>query len=49
LQAFINVSKKYDKLPHLKSIATQVLRELKTRWPDAKPLDLYPTFHQRGQ
>ena len=47
LQAFINVSKKYDKLPHLKSIATQVLRELKTRWPDAKPLDLYPAFHQR--
>jgi hypothetical protein len=47
LQAFIAVSEKYDMLPHLRSMAIQVLGELKTRWPDAKPLDVYPAFGLR--
>jgi hypothetical protein len=25
-------------------MAEQVLRELKIRWPDAKPLEVYPAF-----
>jgi hypothetical protein len=44
LQAFIKVAERYNKLPHLRSMAEQVLRELKIRWPDAKPLDFYPAF-----
>ncbi len=44
LQAFIDVSKRYDRLPHLGSMAEKILMELKIRWPDAKPLEVYPAF-----
>ena len=44
IQAFIDVAEKYDKLPHLRSMAQHVVKELKLRWRDAKPLDLFPAF-----
>lgn len=44
LEAFILVSKKYDKLPHIRFMAEQVLRTLKDRWHDAKPMSMYPSF-----
>ena len=44
LTSFIKVSKRYDKLPHLSSLAEQILKKLETQWPDAKPLDPYPAF-----
>ena len=44
LQAFINISKKYDKLPHIRMMAEQILNTLRSRWPDVKPLELYPAF-----
>ena len=46
LQAFIDVSKRSDKLPHLRTLAEQILKELKIKWPEARPLDLYPAFQQ---
>ena len=47
LQAFIDVSERYDKLPQLRAMATQVLEELKVRWADAEPLNLYLAFQGR--
>ena len=44
LISFIEISKAYKKLPHLLSMAEEVLKELEIRWPDAKPLELYPAF-----
>jgi hypothetical protein len=44
LQTFINVSSRHGKFPHLKIMAEQVLKELKNRWPEAKPLELFPAF-----
>lgn len=46
LQAFVDVSKKYEKLEQLRAMAEQILQALKIKWPDAKPLDLYPAFAQ---
>lgn len=46
LQAFMTVSEKYDKFPHLRSMTGQVLGELKTRWSDAEPLEVYPAFQK---
>ncbi len=44
LISFIEISKAYKKLPHLLSMAEEILKELKIRWPNAKPLELYPAF-----
>ncbi len=49
LQAFIDVAEKYDKLPHLRSIAKQVLEKLKVLWSKSKPLDLFPAFRADQQ
>lgn len=44
LNAFLAVAAKHDRLPHLRSMAQQLIARLHSRWPDAKPLDLYPAF-----
>lgn len=44
LISFIEISKAYKKLPHLLSMAEEILKQLEIRWPDAKPLELYPAF-----
>lgn len=44
LEKFIAIAKKHDLLPHVRLMAEAVLRELKIRWKDVKPLDLYPAF-----
>lgn len=44
LQAFIEVSKKHDRLPNLRNMAEQVLMALKRRWPDVEPLELFQPF-----
>lgn len=44
LTAFIEIAKRYKKLPNLLSMAERVLKELEIRWPDATSLDLYPAF-----
>jgi len=48
LIAFNEVSKKYDKLPYLGSLSEQLLKALRARWPDVKPLELYPAFQFIG-
>jgi len=47
LQVFIDVSKKYDQMPYLREMADHVLKELMIKWPDAKPLSVYPAFKER--
>lgn len=47
LRAFLDVSIKYDRFPHLRSVAEQILEKLKVRWPDTKPMDVYPAFEKR--
>lgn len=44
LISFIEISKAYKKLPSLLSMAEDILKELSIRWPDTKPLELYPAF-----
>ncbi len=44
LQAFIDVASKNEQLPHLKKMAQDMLVAVKTRWPDAKALEVYPAF-----
>ncbi|ETZ04423.1 MarR family winged helix-turn-helix transcriptional regulator [Holospora undulata] len=44
LQAFIQVSKAYNLLHHLRKSAEQTLAKAYEKWDDAKPLDLYPAF-----
>jgi hypothetical protein len=44
IEAFLKVANKYDRLPHLRQMAEQILAELKTRWPDVKPLEAFPAF-----
>ena len=44
LQAFIDVASKNDQLPHLRKMAQDMLSTVKTRWSDAKPLEVYPAF-----
>lgn len=46
-KAFTVVSEKHDIFPHLRAMAKSVLKELKKRWPDVKPLELYPAFANR--
>lgn len=48
LQAFINVAQKHESFPNLRSMAEHILKTLKDRWPDAKPLDFYPAFKERN-
>ncbi|MCX6988514.1 MAG: phosphotransferase [Chlamydiae bacterium] len=47
LQAFIAISEKHQTLPALRSMAVQILHSLEDRWPNAKPLHLYPAFSGR--
>jgi len=44
LNAFIGVSKKYNKLPHIRSMAEQILKDLQVRWYGSKPMDIYPSL-----
>ncbi|MBI2786459.1 MAG: hypothetical protein HYX60_09235 [Legionella longbeachae] len=44
LQAFIDVSTENDQLPYLRKMAKDMLSAVKTRWLDAKPLEVYPAF-----
>ncbi len=44
LHAFILVSEKYGFFPHLRSMAQEILKELKDRWKDIPLLDLFPAF-----
>lgn len=44
LSSFIEVAEKYALLPHLKRLATCMLKIAKEKWPEAKPLELYPVF-----
>jgi thiamine kinase-like enzyme len=44
LETFIEISKKHALLPHLRSMAEYILKELKLRWPDVRPLEVYPAF-----
>jgi hypothetical protein len=44
LEKFIAIAKKHDLLPHVRLMAEAVLKELKIRWKNVKPLDLYPAF-----
>jgi hypothetical protein len=44
LQAFIQISKQHDYLPHLRLAAEAMLAKAYEKWDDARPLDLYPAF-----
>lgn len=47
LQTFVDVSQKYDVLPELRSITIFILEDVKEKWKDAHPLDLYPAFTKK--
>ena len=47
LQVFVDVAIRYDKLPHLRTMVQQILQDLKVRWPDAKPMALYPAYQNK--
>jgi hypothetical protein len=47
LQTFVDVSQKYDVLPELRSITMSILEDVKEKWKDARPLDLYPAFTKK--
>lgn len=44
LEAFIKVSNHHDRLPHLRQMSVEILEELKTRWQEVEPLQVYPAF-----
>jgi len=44
LQDFIKISKKYEKLVYLRTMAEQILEKLEVYWPNTKPMDVYPAF-----
>lgn len=44
LHAFIHIARQHKQLPHLVSMAEQILNELHARWPDTRPLDVYSAF-----
>ena len=44
LQAFIDISSKHKQLPKLRNISEVIIKSLKIRWPDTKPLELFPPF-----
>ncbi len=44
LQAFIEVSKKYENFLYLRLMAQEILDTLKIRWPGETPMDMYPAF-----
>ena len=44
LQAFIQVSRTHNLLPHLRKSAEQMLAHAYEKWNDVRPLDLYPAF-----
>lgn len=47
LQAFVYIATKYDRYPHLRSMAQQILEKLKVIWPETKPMDVYPAFEKQ--
>lgn len=44
LQTFIEISEKYNRLPHLRFMASQILQTVMDRWPGVTPMGLYPVF-----
>lgn len=49
LHSFIDVANQRQKLPHLVSVAEQILKELHIRWPESRPLDVYPAFNENRE
>jgi len=48
LQAFIETAAKHNMLPNLRAMASTMFREAKTRWPEARTLELFPAFVKKG-
>jgi thiamine kinase-like enzyme len=46
-ETFMQISKQSDKLPQLKIVIQQILGVLAIKWPDTKPLELYPAFRTK--
>jgi hypothetical protein len=44
LENFIDVSKEHNLLPNLRIMSEQLIKNLKLKWPEAKPLEPYPVF-----
>lgn len=44
LQAFIDVASKNNQLPHLRTMAQDILTTVKIRWLEGTPLEVYPAF-----
>ncbi|MBS0289821.1 MAG: aminoglycoside phosphotransferase family protein [Proteobacteria bacterium] len=44
LEAFINIAKKYNHLPALTQVASDLLSKLKSQWPTTTFMDYYPVF-----
>jgi hypothetical protein len=44
LDTFISISEQHDTLPALRTMAIRLIQTLTTKWPDAKPLELYPAY-----
>ncbi len=44
LQSFVDVATKNNILPHLKEMSKNILVAVEARWPDTKPLAVYPAF-----
>lgn len=44
LEAFINIAKEYQHLPALTQAVSDLLRNLKTKWPTIALMDYYPVF-----
>ncbi len=45
IEAFIEIAKKHDAWPQLRTMASRVLIELNSLWPEVKMLELYPVFN----
>ncbi len=43
-RTLINLLKKHKMLPNIRIMSELILKELEKRWPNTKPLDLYPAF-----
>lgn len=44
LETIIAVSEKHQVLPAFRATARALLEAVRTRWPEAKQLELYPAF-----
>lgn len=47
LNTFVEVASRFNLLPHLRTMAQQLLAALKIQWPEAQQMDMYPAFQQR--